>query len=407
MKNMKKIRIFETFAGIGAQTKAFQKISSRNPKIKYENVGISEWYIDAIIAYSKIHHLEEFKEVKKEIEKQVENKPVSGVIYATNKKEILKEMERRPNYVFSSNSKTPANLSRVKEDKLKELYIANIVAKNFGSITELKGKDLPQNIDIFTYSFPCQSISLQGKQGGLEEKSETTSSLVWQVLRVLKEAKEERNLPKVLLMENVKALFSKKFIGTWEEIKEILETFGYNTYDTTINAIDKGSIQRRERVFAVSILKELDSGFEFNNLNQKANNFCISEILENKVEDRFLLNKLKANIKGEEFKLKPSGISSLKLQDYTTFQSENVLYSIEGKSATLTASGANSRIKIIDKNDDLRYLTPVEFWQLMGFSKEDVEINKDMSNATLYRLAGNSISVEVLEDIFEDIVSIF
>jgi len=206
-------------------------------------------------------------------------------------------------------------------------------------------------------------------------------------------------------MENVKALFGKKFINTWNEIKEILTNLGYNTYDTKINAIDKGSIQRRERVFAISILKKIDNNkFKFNNKSIKETKKTIKDILLENVDEKYNLNKLKENIKKQEFKLKPSGICSLVLQNYTTFQSENILYSINGKAPTITASGANSRIKIIDKNNNLRYLTPEELWLLMGFEKKDYEINNNLSKAVLNRLAGNSISVEVLEDIFEDII---
>jgi len=387
---MKKLRIFETFSGIGAQTKALSNIKN----IDFENVGISEWYIDAIIAYAKTHHNKEFFKLKQELEKN-----------NISKKDIISEYENNPHYVFSSNSKTASKLTSIKELKIKELYVANKVSNNFGSIAEIKGKDLPQNIDIFTYSFPCQSISLQGKQGGLSQDSETTSSLVWQVLRLLKEAKEHNNQPKVLLMENVKSLFSKKFIDTWNEIKEILSDFGYNTYDTTINAIDKGSVQRRERVFAVSILKKLDTGFEYNNSDKKKNKKMFKDILEDTIPENFIANNLKKHIENEKMEMRPSGVEYLVLKNYTTFQSENILYSIEGKSPTLTASGANSRLKMIDKNGDLRYILPIEAWQLMGFEKKDFEPNKELSKATLLRLAGNSISVEAIQDIFEDIIS--
>jgi DNA (cytosine-5)-methyltransferase 1 len=389
---MRKIKIFETFAGIGAQTKALKNISSEE-NIIVENVGISEWYINAIIAYSKIHHLDEFNQL---IEKYKDK----------TKEEIIKEFEDNQNFVFSSDSKKVSNLKNIKEKTIKELYVANKVSKNYGSINEIKGIDLPNDIDILTYSFPCQSLSLQGKQGGLSKDSGTTSSLIWQVLRLLKEAKAAGKLPKVLLMENVKSLFNSKFICTWNEVKSILDSYGYNTYDTTINALDKGSIQRRERVFGVSILKEIDTGFSFNNSNHKKNNKSIRDILEGFVDEKFFLNKLVKHIGNEEFKLKPSGISSLTLQNYTTFQSENILYSINGKAPTFTASGANSRIKIIDKDGELRYLTPQEAWILMGFDVNDIKVNSNLSNATLYRLAGNSIVVEVLEDIFQDILKI-
>jgi DNA (cytosine-5)-methyltransferase 1 len=401
---MKKLRIFETFAGIGAQNKAFKNVAKKH-NVEIESAGISEWYIDAIVAYAKTHHKKEYDALKAEIEAQDQD-PKAKVKYARNKEEILKEYENTPGYVFSSDSKKPSTMKNVKEAKLKDLYIANIVNSNFGSIVDLKGEDLPENIDIFTYSFPCQAISLQGKQGGLEKNSETTSSLVWQVLRVMEEAKAANKLPKILLMENVKALFSSKFIETWSEIKEILSSYGYNTYDTTINALDKGSVQRRERVFAISVLKEYDKGFQFNDLSHKTTNHTIREVLEEKADEKYHMNDLKKHMGDEEFTMKSSGISSLKLQNYTTFASENILYSIDGKAPTITASGANSRIKIIDQHGHLRQLTPLELWKLMGFEESDFDPNREMSKATLCRLAGNSISVEILEDIFEDILKI-
>lgn len=398
--NKKNINIFETFSGIGAQTKALDNIKSNKFKsIEISNLGISEWYIDAIIAYSKIHHLKEFNDLKTKIDNDKKG------FFPQTKNQIINKYKQKQSYVFSSNSKTPSKLENIKEDKLKELYIANKVSKNFGSITEIKGKNLPNDIDIFTYSFPCQALSLQGKQGGLSKDSQTTSSLVWQVLRLLEEAKESNKLPKVLLMENVKALFSVKFKSTWEEIKSILDEFGYNTYDTIINSADKGSVQNRERVFAVSVLKSLNKDFKFNESKKKRKeDLVLKHILENKQTNFKYKNELHNNIKNEVFKRKNSGIISLELQDYTTFASENILYSIEGKSPTITASGANSRIKILDNNNNIRELTPFELWRIMGFDDNSYLINENLSRATLARLAGNSIAVESLEDIFEDIL---
>lgn len=388
---MRHILLFECFAGIGAQTKAFKNVLKKQNlenEINLINVGTSEWYIDAIIAYSKINHFDEFY-------KELENSNLSKI-------EILKEFE---NFVFSKDSKKIVDLNRLNEELLKELYVANKINKNFGSITTINGKDLPKNIDIFTYSFPCQSISLQGKQIGLNQDSKSTSSLVWEIIRILKEAKDNDNLPKILLMENVKALFSNKFIDDWNQIKYILSDLGYNTFDTTINSSDKGSIQRRERVFSVSILKSFnDKPFSFNDLKVKENNLKIKDILIENVPERFFCNKLKKHIT-TNFTLKKSGLNSLVLHNYTTFQSENILYSIDSKAPTITASGANSRIKIYDESDNIRFLTPLEIWLLMGFEKDDFDKNNNLSNHTLLRLAGNSISIEVLEDIFEDILN--
>jgi len=386
------IKIFETFAGIGAQHKALQNISKKhkNYNLKVENAGISEWYIHAIIAYAKIHFENEFK-------KELEN-----IKTTLSKKDILKLFQENPYFVFSSDSKKPSKLIHVKENILQELYAANIVSKNYGSIDKITGNILDDDIDIFTYSFPCQAISLQGKQGGLTKDSGTSSSLIWQILRILEEMKKENKLPKVLLMENVKALFSKKYIDTWNEVKIILDSLGYNTYDTTINAIDKGSIQARERVFAVSVRKDINRKFTFTNITKKTNK-KIKDILENKVDEKYILNHLKEFLH-DEFATKKSGIRSTILNGYTTFQSENILYSIDGYAPTCTASGANSRLKIIDANNDLRYLTPKEFWQLMDFDIEDFNKVLPLSDSILYKLAGNSISVLVLEDIFLDII---
>lgn len=395
----KNIKVFETFAGIGAQTKALKNIKKKIFKdLKVENVGISEWYIDAIITYAKIHHLEEYKKEYKKLNILIKNNNIKSLKeYVIN--EYLKD--KYESYVFSTNSKTPTKIKNIKEEKLKELYIANKVSKNYGSIMDIKGIDLPENIDIFTYSFPCQSISLQGKQGGLAKNSETTSSLVWQILRVLGEMKEVNKLPKVLLMENVKALFGTKFIDTWEEIKEILLNYGYETIDTIINANEIGAIQRRERAFAISIKKEIISDkniilkelfnfdvnidnnkilkdilikYEKTELNEKITNTIEKQLIS---KEKVILNNLKKHIpKDKNFTLKKSGIKSLVLENYTTFQSENILYSIEGKSPTITASGANSRIKIIDDKDNLRALTTLELWLLMGFEKKRLSKSK-------------------------------
>jgi DNA (cytosine-5)-methyltransferase 1 len=122
---------------------------------------------------------------------------------------------------------------------------------NFGSITEIKGKDLP-SIDVFTYSFPCTDLSKAGQQKGLAR--DTRSGLIFEVLRLLHELKDNNNLPKVLIMENVVDLIQVKFIEQWKEIQFEIEQMGYSNYTFTMNAKDYGVAQNRDRVFMVSIL---------------------------------------------------------------------------------------------------------------------------------------------------------
>lgn len=119
--------------------------------------------------------------------------------------------------------------------------------KNWGSICDIKGQDLPE-IDVFTWSFPCTDLSKAGKQKGL---TNTRSGLVYEVLRILREA---TNKPKVLIMENVVDLVQSKFIREFNEIQAELERLGYENHTQTINAKDYGVAQNRDRVFMVSIL---------------------------------------------------------------------------------------------------------------------------------------------------------
>lgn len=121
------------------------------------------------------------------------------------------------------------------------------IGKNYGDISKIDWSEVP-GFDLFTYSFPCQSVSAAGTQHGLEEGSGTTSSLLWECRKAIREKR-----PKWLLMENVKALTQQKFLPQlykwWDELVE----FGYDNYTKVLNATDYGVPQNRERVFMVSI----------------------------------------------------------------------------------------------------------------------------------------------------------
>lgn len=124
-------------------------------------------------------------------------------------------------------------------------------AWNYGDITKIEGWRLA-GLDLFTYSFPCQDLSIAGKQKGLNN---TRSGLVYEVLRILQEL-DYNDRPKVLLMENVSALVQKKFINQFNEIQFELEKLGYSNHVKVMNALDYGVAQNRERVFMVSVLGE-------------------------------------------------------------------------------------------------------------------------------------------------------
>lgn len=113
---------------------------------------------------------------------------------------------------------------------------------NFGDVSLLKVSALP-NMDLFTYSFPCQDISNAGKQKGLSEGSGTRSSLLWECERIIR-----GKLPMVLRMENVKALVGKKNRPDFDRWLNILEELGYNNYWRVVNAKNCGIPQNRERL---------------------------------------------------------------------------------------------------------------------------------------------------------------
>ncbi len=154
---------------------------------------------------------------------------------------------------------------------------------NLGDITQIK--NLPK-ADLWTYSFPCQDISVAGLQKGFEQGSGTRSGLLWEVERLLLVAKEQGTLPKYLLLENVKNLIGVKFKDSYEKWLSFLNGLGYTTYTKVLNAKDYGIPQNRERVFGVSILGD-HKPFVFP--EKQPLNKRLKDILEDEVEERYYL----------------------------------------------------------------------------------------------------------------------
>lgn len=159
--------------------------------------------------------------------------------------------------------------------------------KNLWDITKVNEKELPKDVDLVTYGFPCQDISNAGKQKGFfnEDGSQTRSGLFFDALRIIQEVQ-----PKVAIAENVKALTQKKFKDTFSLVLESLDQAGYNNYWQILNAKDYGVAQNRERVFIVSIRKDIATGnFVFPDkipLEKKLKNY-----LEENVEEKYYLSE--------------------------------------------------------------------------------------------------------------------
>lgn len=255
---------------------------------------------------------------------------------------------------------------------------------NLGDITKVNEKEIA-DFNMMTWGFPCQDISIAGEQKGVKE-GETRSGLYYEGLRILKEKK-----PTLSIIENVKNLTGKKFKTEFEQILKDLDEAGYNTYWKVLNAKDYGILQDRERVFIVSIRKDIDNGkFEFP--NKCNNNITFKDFLDKKVHDKYY----KSNIflsknKYENFKY--NKLSVIKLID----NGDRITHRCDGLIYTLTASGRNcgNNQYICDIG---RVLTPFESFKFMGFDYLDCEkcMNNGISDTQLYKQAGNSIVVDVL-----------
>lgn len=152
---------------------------------------------------------------------------------------------------------------------------------NYGDISKINWGGVP-NFDFFTYSFPCTDISNAGAQAGFEEGSGTRSSLLWECRKAIIEKH-----PKYLMMENVKAITSKKFMPGLLRWQSFLSEQGYTNFIEVLNAKDFGVPQNRERCFLVSVLG--DAWFSFPDARELT--VKLKDILEDKVDEKYYLDQ--------------------------------------------------------------------------------------------------------------------
>jgi DNA-cytosine methyltransferase len=372
-----------------------------------------------------------------------------------------------------------------REDKTKGIekyWLADHLSKNLGDI--MKIKSLPET-DMLFYSSPCTDYSAAGKQEGgdwtcldcdkkynplnynVSERyicphcgshniKSTRSGLLFEVERLLVDYQSRDCLPKYLCLENVAALVSKKFIKDFEAWVDRLDNLGYNTYWQIINAKDTGTPQSRERVFALSIRKDMDNGkFEFpkpfgsgvrlRDVLEDDINVISKYFLSDEVQDRLKITnpKFDTNIIGTtkpDFRTigerdvvyqKDGIVGCLMASDYKqpkqlyVGETENKpiqsgilmgkyekmmdvsrrVYDENGIAPTLhTCGGGNTEPKVSRNNlKVVRKLTPKECFRLQAFDDIDYERCKEvgMSDTQGYKATGNSICVSALKLLFE------
>lgn len=189
--------------------------------------------------------------------------------------------------------------------------------ENLGNISLIdESKFVRDQWDLVTYSSPCQDFSFVGLQAGGEKGSGTRSSLLWEVEKIVKQVH-----PKYLLMENVKALVSKKFLSCFEKWIETLNSYGYKTYWKVLNAKNYGIPQNRERVFAVSIRNDIDQSFEFpseQKLEKRLKDVLESNVdakyyLSERIQNTFMNRSISKALEGQGFRFKPHNPSKAEI----------------------------------------------------------------------------------------------
>ena len=426
---MQKLRVAEFFSGIGAQSQALKNIG-----INFEVVATSDWNVGATLSYEAIHCDSKINHSAGMLESDIDE-----YLYKTG---------------ISNDGKKPLTLAQIKKTsmtKKKEIYNAFQNSNNMGSILNIDANDVP-DCDLLTYSFPCTSVSLSGSMEGLTKGSGTSSSLLWECQKII-----EAKMPKYLLMENVKNLVGKKFKPEFDKWTNYLDGLGYKSFWKVINAKNQGIPQNRERVFLVSIL---DEKADYNFPDDIPLDKKLKDMLDATVDEKYYISqdkvdKLLAKVSYIEPTPEDKIIQVGNIVDTGNWENpqRGRVYSPEGISPTVvTVTGGGLEAKVLIKNAtskgyleaedgdgiDLSYpdsktrrgrvqkqmshtiqtqdslgvlleyrirkITPRECWRLMGFKDAQFEKAEELhSNSSLYKQAGNSIVVNVLEGIFNNL----
>lgn len=387
------------FSGIGCQERGIANSKLFDVDIKTTS-DISK---EAILAYAVIHC-------------GLTNEMIATYSKYPTKEEMIKELMEK-NIGFDIEKSRVFNWSKKSIEEIKKYWLAVKLSKNAGDISKIES--LPY-ADLWTCSFPCTDISAAGKMKGLNPNDSTHSSLLWENIRLLKKAKNDGLLPKYLLFENVKNLVSKRFINDFNDLLEILNNIGYNSYWKVLNAKDCGIPQDRERVFVICIRKDIDKGtFTFPKpIKLKVK---LKDLLDEQVDAKYYLKVQKQvssvegdqqyidNLSNTQVFVKRKLQSLLDKRDGTLPELFNAYNCKELKeyapTVTTQCSSATSSAVVLKKeaNYRIRKYTPIECWRLMGFDSNDCIRVKEIgiADGQLYKQAGNGIVINCVELLME------
>ena len=406
--------LVELFSGIGSQAKALKNIGCT-----VKTLGTCEWDLHAFIAYDAIHS----------------SNKLPDDVSSMSKEELLDILSA---YALSNSGKEKMEYKTLKTysvDVIRRIYAAIRRNNNFVDVSSLQGNSMPENIDILTYSFPCQDLSnvgaFHGYNKGIDKNSGSRSSLLWQVGRILKEMQESnKNMPRYLLLENVPTLLSQRHKDNFETwINDLIE-LGYISKYFLLNASSFGLPQNRPRLLMISVFVGKDD-----NKKEKVVEFFQSKtsddiVDEYKKSDYFKLITVKDLLRidydnkkllDEAIECTPNDTVSRReiwdenpkivLENGSINPDIQVIRTITTKQDRNPNSGNLYFECKINGRSNFRYLTPRECFLFMGFTDEDyenvIENNPEVhKNSKLFprdkliRMAGNSIPVKLLEGIF-------
>lgn len=272
-------------------------------------------------------------------------------------------------------------------------YNANFETKaTLGDITSYDVSKIP-NGDILIGGFPCQPFSIAGYRKGFED---TRGTLFFNVANILKEKK-----PSVVMLENVKNLVSHDNGNTIQVILNTLKELGYHVKHAVLNAYEYGNMpQNRERIYIVGFLNE-DAYKNFVFPDPIPLTKTLEDVIdfESKVDDKYYYTKSK-------YPKIMNAFNKIQLEKGVVYQWRRV-YVRANKSGCVPCLTANMgtgghNVPLVYTKFGLRKLTPKECFNVQGFPKDFILPN--MSDAHLYKQAGNSVCVGVIERIVENII---
>ena len=275
--------------------------------------------------------------------------------------------------------------------------IDKYAVKSFNAIhnTNFEPQDICQwdkdiEVDLIMHGSPCQSFSIAGQNEGGDEGSGTKSSLMYETIRIAEKLK-----PKYIIWENVANLLSGKHKHNFNAYLETMESFGYRNYYQVLKAKDYGIPQNRPRIFTVSIRKDIDRDYVFPQPQELK--IWYEDMLEDEVDKKYFLSEKMINC----FMSNGTGKYPRRERFLQNLNRSNKHIA----NSITTLAGSRPTDNFVGDLDNLRKLTPKECWRLMGFDDEDFEkAAKVNSNTQLYKQAGNSIVVNVLEAILTNLL---